>query len=200
MNSLRLLLFNCSVVSDSLRPHGLQHTRLPYLSPLPGVCLKSCPLNWWCHLILCHPLSSCLQSFPASGSFPMSWPFTSGGQSIGASASVSVLSMNIQGSFPLGLMAGLFFLHSKVLSTVFSSTTVRNQFFDAQSSLWSSSHIRTWLLEKPWLWLYGLFSVKWCVCFLICSLGLSAFFPRSMRLLISWLQSLSPVILEPRKM
>ena len=77
------------------------------------------------------PFSFCLRSFPASGSFPMSWPFTSGGQSIGPSASVSVLPMNIQGFFPLGLMAGLFFLQSKVLSRVFSSTTVQNQFFGA---------------------------------------------------------------------
>ena len=100
------------------------------------------------HLILSSPFSSCPQSFPASGFFPMSWLFTSGGQSIVASTSVSVLPMNIQGWFPLGLTGLISFL-SKELSRVFSSTTVwKHQFFGAQPSLWSSSHIHTWLLEK----------------------------------------------------
>ena len=100
------------------------------------------------NLILCYPFCSCLQSFPASGSFPKSQFFTLGGQSIGVSASVSVLPMNIQGWFPLGL-TGLISLHSKELSRVFSSTTVwKHQFFNAQPSL-SNSHIRKWLLEKP---------------------------------------------------
>ena len=95
------------------------------------------------------PFSSCPQAFPASGSFPMSWLFISGGQSIGASASVSVLPMNIQGWFPLGL-TGLISLLSKGLSRVFSNTTAwKHQFFGAQPSLCSNSHIRTWLLEKP---------------------------------------------------
>ena len=95
------------------------------------------------------PFSSCLQSFPASGSFPLSQLFASGGQSIGVSASVSVLPMNIQGWFPLG-WTGLIFLQSKGLSRVFPNTTVwKHQFFSAQPSLWSSSHIHTWLLEKP---------------------------------------------------
>ena len=95
--SICCLLFSHSVMSDSLQPHGLQHTRLPCPSPSPGVCSDSCPSN---HLILCHPLLLCLQSFPASGSFQMSWLFASGGRSIGAS--VSVLPMIIQGWFPLG--------------------------------------------------------------------------------------------------
>ena len=102
------------------------------------------------HLILCHPppFSSCLQSFPASGSFPVGSLFTSGGQSIGVSASVSVLPMNIQGWFPLGLTS-LISLQSKGLSRVFSSTTIwKHQLFGAQPSLWPSFHICTWLLEK----------------------------------------------------
>ena len=110
------------------------------------------PVNWWCHPTVFSfvvPFSSCLQSFPASGSFPMSQFFASGGQSIGASASASVLLLNIQGWFPLGL-SGLISLQSKGLSRVFSNTTVgMHHFFSAQPSLWSSSHIYTWLLEKP---------------------------------------------------
>ena len=112
------------------------------------------------HIILCCPLSSCLQSFPASGSFPMGWLFLSDGQSIGISTSASVFPMNIQGWFLLR-MTGLISLQSKGLSRVFSSTTVRKyQFFSAQSSLWSNSHICTWLLEKPQLWLCGPLSTK----------------------------------------
>ena len=101
------------------------------------------------HLILCNPFSSCSQSFPASGPFPKSQLFISGGQNIGASALAPVLPMNIQGWFPLGL-TGLISLLSKGLSRVFSNTTVRKQqFFSTQPSLWSNSHIHTWLLEKP---------------------------------------------------
>ena len=136
----------------SWQPHGLQHDRLPYPSPSPGACSNSCPLNRWCCLTISSsvaPFSSCLQSFPASGSFPMSGLFTSGDQSIGGSASASVLPMNIQGWFPLG-WTGLISLQSKGLSRVFSSTTIwKHQFFSTQPSLWSNSHIRTWLLEKP---------------------------------------------------
>ena len=151
-----LLLFSPSVVSNSLCPHGLQYARLPCLSPFPWVCLDSCQLSQWCHPTISSsviPLFSSLQSFPASGSFPMSQLFTSGGQIIGASTSASVLSVNIQGWFSLEL-TGLISLLSKGLSRVFSSTTVpRHQFFGAQPFLLSSSHICTWLLEKPWLWL-----------------------------------------------
>ena len=101
------------------------------------------------HLILCYPLLISLQSLSASRTFPMSWLFTSGGQSIGASASSSVLPMNIQGWFPLGLN-GLTSLLSKGLSRIFSRNTIqKHQFFGAQPSLWSNSHIHTWLLEKP---------------------------------------------------
>ena len=100
------LLFSCSIVSDSLRPHGLQHARLPCPSTCPRVCTNSCPLSWWCHPTISpsvDPLSSCLQYFPASGSFLTSWLFASGGQSIGASILASVLPMNIQDWFPLRL-------------------------------------------------------------------------------------------------
>ena len=114
-------------MSDSLQPHGLQHDRLPCPSPSPGVCSNSCPLSQWCHPTISSsvvPFSFCPQSFPASGSFPMSRLFQSGAQSIGVSASASVLLMNTQGWFPLGL-TGLISLLSKGLSRVFSSPTVR---------------------------------------------------------------------------
>ena len=147
-----LLLFSRSVMSNSLRPHGLQHSRLPCPSLSPGVCSNSCPLSQWCHPTISSfvtPFFSCPQSFPASGSFPVNRLFTSAGHSIGASASAPVLPMNIQGWFPLGLTA-LISLLSKGLSRVFSSTTVqKHQFFGDQPSLWANSHICTWLLEKP---------------------------------------------------
>ena len=113
--------FSCSVVSNSLWPHGLQHARLPCPSPTPGACSNSCPSSRWCHPTISSsvvPFPSCLQSFPASGSFPMSQFFTSGGQSIGISASASVLPMNIQDWFALGL-TGWISLLSKGLSRVF---------------------------------------------------------------------------------
>ena len=143
------MLFSHSFMSNSLQPHGLQHGRLPCPSPSPGACSKSLPLCQWCHQTVSSsviPFSYHLQSFPASGSFLMSQLFPSGGQSYGAS--VSVLPMNIQDWFLLEL-TGLISLKSKRLSTVFSNTTVQKlQFFEMQSSFWSSSHIHTWLLEK----------------------------------------------------
>ena len=130
--------FSNSVMSDSLRPHGLQHTRPPCPSPTPRACSNSCPLSQWCHPTISSsviPFFSCLQSLPASRSFPMSQFFASGGQSIGVSASASVLPMNIQDWFPLG-WAGWISLLSKELSRVFSNTTVqKHRFFDAQLSL-----------------------------------------------------------------
>ena len=127
--------FSRSVVSDSLRPHGLQHTRLPCPSPTPKACSNSCPWSRWCHPAISSsvvPFSSFLQSFSASRSFPTSWLFTSGGQSIGASASASVLPMNIQNWFLLGL-TGLISLPSKGLSRVFSNSTLqKHQFFGTQ--------------------------------------------------------------------
>ena len=130
--------FSHSVVSDSLWPHGLQHASLPCPSPNPRVYSNSRPLSQWCHPTISSsvvPFSSHHQSFPASGSFPMSQFFVSGGQTIGASASASVLPMNIQDCFPLGL-TGLIFLQFKGLSRVFSNTTVqKHQFFGTQLSL-----------------------------------------------------------------
>ena len=125
-------------MSDSLWHHGLLHVRLSHPSLYPRVCSNSCPLSRWCHPTISSsiaPFSSCPQSFPAWGSFPMSQLFATGGQSIGASASMSVLPMNIQAWFPLGL-TGLISLQSKGLSRAFSSTTVwKHQFFSAQPSL-----------------------------------------------------------------
>ena len=120
------LLLSHSVMSNSLRPHGLQHARLPCPSPTPGACSNSCPLSWWCHPTTSSsvtPFSSCPQSFPASGSFPMSQLFASGAQSTGASASASALPMNIQDWFPLGWTSWIS-LQSKGLSRIFSNTTV----------------------------------------------------------------------------
>ena len=144
-------LFSC--VRLSVTP-WMQHTKLPCppssWSLLKLMSIESVmPSN---HLILCHPLLFLPQSFPASGSFQMSQLFASDGLRIGASASTSVLPMNIKGWFPLGL-TGLISLQSKGLSRVFSNTTVlKHQFFSAQPSLWSNSHIHTWLLEKPSSW------------------------------------------------
>ena len=130
-----------------LWPHGLQHTRLPFRA-----CSNSRPLSQWCHPTISSsavPCSSCLQSFLASGSFPVSQFITSGGQTIGTSASASVLPMNIQDWFPL-VLTGLISLLSKGLSGVLYNTRVRKfKFFSTQLSLLSISHIHTWLLEKP---------------------------------------------------
>ena len=150
---------------DSLQPHGLQHTRLPCPSPSPGVCSDSCPLSPWCHPTISlsvTPFSSCPQSFPASGSLPMSQLFASGDQTIGASALASVLPMIIQGWFPLGL-TGLISILPKGLSRVFSSTTVRkHQFFSTQPSLLPDSHLYTTtgktITLTPWT-----FVAKWCL-------------------------------------
>ena len=144
--------FSCSVVSDSLWSHELQPARPPCPSPTPRVYPNSCPLSRWCHPAISSsviPFSSCRQSFPASGYFPVSQFFTSGGPSIGASASASVLPMNIQDWFPLEWTGWISF-QSKGLSRVFSNTTVqKHQFFGAQPSSQSNSHIHTWPQEKP---------------------------------------------------
>ena len=148
--------FNPSVMSNSSRPHGLQHARQPCPSPTPGVYPNSCSLRWWCHPTASSsviPFSSHFQSFSASVSFPMSQFFPSGDQSIGVSASASLLPMNIQDWFPLRWTDWIS-LQSKGLSRIFSNTTVqRHQFFGAQLSLQFNSHIHTWLLEKPQVWL-----------------------------------------------
>ena len=177
---MQLLLFSHSVVSDSLKPHGLQHTRLPCPSPSPRTCSNSCPLSQWYHPIILSsiiPFSSCLQSFPESGSFPVSQFFPSGGQRIEAEASTSVLPMNGQDWFPLGLI-GWISLQSKGLSRVFSNTTVqKQQFFGTQLSLQANSHIHTYrttgktIALTRWTLL-----AKSCLCFLICCLDWSSIF------------------------
>ena len=164
------ILFSLQVVFDSGTPWTAAHQA----SLSPGVCSNSCLLSLWCHPTISFSVacfSPCPQSFPASGSFLMSPLFASGGQSIGASTSASVLPMNIQGSFPLG-PNGLISLsprtaHESSLAPQFKSI------HSSQPSLWSSSHIRTWLLEKPHLWLFKPLSAKWCLCFLVYYLGLS---------------------------
>ena len=144
--------FSHSVVSDSLRPYESQHARPPCPSPVPEVYSNSCPSSWWCHPNISSsvvPFSSCPQSLPAPGSFPMSQFFTWGGQSTGVSASASVLPMNTQDWSPSG-GTGWISLQSKGLSRVFSNTTVqKHQFFSTQLSSQSNSHIHTWPLEKP---------------------------------------------------
>ena len=146
------VLFSYSVVSDSLQPHESQHTRPPCPSPTPEIYTNSCPLSRWCHPAILSsvvPFSSCPQSLPASGSFPMSQLFPWGGQSIGVSALASVLPMNTQDWPPLE-WTGWTSLQSKGLSRVFSNTRVqKHQFFGAQLSSHSNSHIHAWLLEKP---------------------------------------------------
>ena len=180
----------------------MHHAKLPCPSVSPRVCSNSYTLSWWCHpnsSSSVAPFSSCPQSFPASGSFPMSQFFTSGGWSIGASASISVLLMDIQGWFPLGL-TDLISLQSKGLSKVFSNTTVqKHQFFGTQPSYGltlTSVHdyrktialtIQTFVRKVIFL-LFNMLSR-----FVI------AFLPRSKHLLILWLQSPSAVILEPKK-
>ena len=188
--------------SDFLQPHGLQHATPPYPSLSPGACSNSCPLSRRCHPNISSsatPFSFCLQSFPASGSFPMSQLFTSGGQSIEAPA--SVLLMNIQGWFPFRLTV-LISLLSRGLWRVFSNTTIqKRQFFGTQPSLQSNSHIHTWLLEKPFLWLYVTIYVGKVMSPLFNTLlrFVITFLPRSKHHLISWLQSPSAVILESKK-
>jgi len=143
--------FSHSVVSDSLRYHESQHARVPCPSPIPGVYPNPCPSSWWCHPAISFsvfPFSSCPQSFPSSGSFPMSQLFAWGGQSIEVSASTSVVPVNTQDWSLLG-WTGCIFLQSKGLSRVFSNTTVqKHQFFGAQLSSPSNSHIHTRPLEK----------------------------------------------------
>ena len=181
-------------MSNYLWRHELQHTRLPCPSPSPWVCSNSCPLSQWCHPTISSsitPFSSCLQSFSASGSFLTSRLFASDVQSTGALTSASVLPMNTHGWFPLGLTI-LISLLSKGLSRVFSSTTVwKYQFFGAQPSLWSNSHICTWLLQNIiFLTILTFVDTVMSLLFNMLSQIFIAFLPRSYHLLISWLQSL----------
>ena len=162
------------MVSDTSQPHGLQHARFPCHSPSPWVCSSSCPLSQWCHPTISSsvaPFSSCPQSFPATGSFPMSGLFTSGGQRITASA--SVLPMSNHGWFPLGL-TGLISLLSKGLSRVFSNTTIwKHQFLCAESLLYGPALISIQDYWKNHSFDYtDLCQLKWYLCFLLCCLCL----------------------------
>ena len=200
--SISSVQFSCSVTSDSLWPHGLQHARPPCPSPTPRVYTNSCPLGQWCHPIISSsvvPFSSPHQSFPALGSLQMSQFFASGGQSIGVSASASVLPMNIQDWFPLGWTCWIS-LQSKGLSKVFSNTTIqKHQFFSSALFIVQLSH--------PYMTMGKTIALtRWTFVGIVMSLLLNmlsrlviAFLPRSKRLLISWLQSPSAVILESPK-
>ena len=194
--------FNRSVVSDSLRPHRLQHARPPCPSPTPRACSNPCPSSQWCHPTISSsviPFSSCLQSFPESGSFPMSQLFASGGQSIGVSASTSVLPMNTQEWSPLG-WTGWISLQSKGLSRIFSKTTIqKHQFFSSAFLIVQLSHSymttgKTIALTR-WTFVGKVMSLL----FNKLSRLVITFLPRSKHLLISWLQSPSAVILEAKK-
>ena len=198
--------FSHSVMSNSLRPHGLQHARPPCPSPTPGVHPNSSPLSQWCHPTISSsviPFSSCLQSFPASGSFQMRQLFASGGQSMGVSASVSVLPRNIQGHFPLGLLG--WSPCSRLRDSQDSSPASQ---FESISSLalcllygpaltsihdyWEDHNLDC--TNLCWRGLLGL-----CLLFYALSRSITAFLPRCKCLLILWLQSPSAVILEPQK-
>ena len=167
--------FSCSGLSNSLWPHGQQHARLPRPSPTPGAYSNSCPSSWWCHPTISSSVvsfSSCLQSFPASGSFK--WVSS-------LHQVVKVLEFQLQHQ-SFHWIVRTDFLYDWLVwsyccprdSRVFSNTTIQqHQFFGAQLSLLSSFHIHTWLLEKPQLWPERPLLAKWCLCFSICCLGWS---------------------------
>ena len=192
--------FSPSVLSDSLWPHGLQHARLPCPSPTPGAYSNSCPSSQWCHpttLSAVDPFSSCLQSFPTSGSFPMSQFFTAGGQSIGASASASVLPMNIQDWFPLGWTGWIFSQSKGTLKSLL-------QHHSSKASILRHSAFFTVQLSHPYMTTGKIIvltvgKVMSLLFFNTLSGLVIAFLLRSKGLLISWLQSPSAVILQPPK-
>ena len=195
--------FRLSVVSNALQPHWLQHVMLPCLSPTPGAFSNSCPSSWWCHPTISSsiiPFSSCLQSFPASGSFLRSQFFTSGGQSMGASASASVLPMNIQDWFPLE-SAGLNLLAvQRTLKSLLqhhsskASILQHSAFFMVQLSHPYMPTGKTIVLTR-WIFVSKVMSLL----FNMLSRLVIAFLPNSKHLLISWLPSPPAVILEPPK-
>ena len=191
--------FSHSVMSNSFQPHVLQHTRPPCPSQTPGVYSDSCPLSQWCHPTISScviPFFSCLQSFPVSGSFQISQFFTSGGQSIGVSASTSVLPMNSQDWFPLGL-TGWISLQSNGLARVFSNTTVQKHFSSAFFMVQLTHPYMTTGKTKAftrWTFVGKVMPLL----FNMLSRFVKTFHPRSNCLLISWLQSTSAVILEPK--
>ena len=190
--------FSRSVVSDSFRPHESQHARPTCPSPTPGVYPNPCPSSLWCHPAISSsviPFSSCPQYLPASESYPMNQLFAWGGQSTGVSALASFLPKNTQGWSPLG-WTGWISLQSKGLSRVFSSTTVqKHQFFGAQLSSQSNSHVHTWLLEKRQTFVGKVMPLL----FKMLSRLVITFLPGNKCLLISGLQFASAVILEPKK-
>ena len=195
--------FSRSVMFDSLRPHGLQLPRLPCPSPTPRAGSNSCPSCQWCHPTISSsviPFSSHLQSFPASGSFPMSQFFASGGQSIGVSASASVLPMNTQDWSPLG-WTGWISLQSKGLSIVFSNTTVQKASILQHSAFFivqlSHPHMTTGKTKALTRWTFV--GKVMCLLFNMLSRLVVTFLPKNKHLLTSWLQSPSAVILEPPK-
>ena len=200
MTSVR---FSRSRVSNSLRPHGLQHARLPCSSPTPGACSNSYPSSWWCHPTILSsvvPLSSCLQSFPASGSFQMSQFFASGGQSIRVSASASVLPKNNQDWFPSGLN-GLISLQSKGLSKSLLQhhSSKASILQHSELSLQSNSHPYVTTGKTIALTRRTFVGKVMSLLLNMPSRLVITFLSRSKHLLISWLQSPSAVILEPRK-
>ena len=193
--------FNRSVVSDSLRPFRLQHARPPCPLPSPGIYPNSCPLSRWCHPTISSSVSpfSRPQSFAASGSFQMSQLFASGGQSIGVSASTSVLPMNTQDWSPLG-WTGWISLQSKRLSRVFSNTTVqKHQFFGAQLSSQSNSHIHTSAGKTIALTRRTFVGKVVSLLLNMLSRLIITFLPRSKHLLISWVQYHLQWFWSPRK-
>ena len=194
--------FSCSVMSNSLQPHGLQHARLPCPSPTPGVYPNSCPSSQWCHPTISPsivPTSSSPQSFTASGSFPMSQVFATYSQSIGVSDSTSVLPMNIQDWFPLG-WTGWISLQSKGLSRVFSNNTVqKHQFFGAQLSCSTLTSIHDYWKKTITLTRWTFVGKAMSLLFDMLSSLVITFLPRSKHPLISCLQAPSAVIWNPPK-
>ena len=192
-----LLLFSHLVMSDSLWPHGLQHARISCPSPSSRACSNSCPFSRWCHPTILSsviPFSCYLQSFPASESFAVNQLFASGGQSTGGSALASVLPMNIQDWFPLGL-TGLISLQSKGLSRIFSSTKVQKHQFFGDPTLTSIHDY--WKNHS-----FDCMDICWqnnVSAFYLLSRFVIVFLPRSERLLISWLQSPSSVDFGPQE-
>ena len=196
-------------MSDSVTP-WIETCQAPVSPTVSQSCSKSCPLSCWCSLTISS--SAAVPSFAFNlsqhqglfqwvGSFPMSWLFTAGGQSTGSSASGTGLAVNIQGWFPLGL-TDLISLQPMGLSkrVVFSATVQKHQFFETQPSLWTNSHIHTWLLERNIALIILTFvSRAMCLLFNTLSRFVIVFLPGSKHLLISWLQSPSTVILEPKK-
>ena len=199
----KVVQFSCSVASDSLQPHGLQHARLPCPSPIPRACSNSCPSSQWYHPAISSfviPFSSCLQSFPESGSFPMSQFFASGGLSIGVSASTSVFPINIQDWFPRINWVDLLAVQGTLKSLL-------QHYSSKESSLYGSAFFKVQISHPYMTTGKSIALTRWTFVGKVVSLLFNmlsrlviTFLPRNKRLLISWLQSPSTVILEPKKM